>query len=133
MTETPKITTMLMFAGQAEEALGFYTGLFEDSAMEFMEHYGPDYPGPDGQVVHARFTLNGQLFMAMDSAVEQPFGFTPSISFFVDCADEPEIDRLSAALSEGGTFMMPLDTYAFAKKYAWVQDRFGISWQLMLA
>ena len=55
------------------------------------------------------------------------------MSFFVTCADEPEIDRLFAALSEGGSVMMALDTYPFAAKYAWVQDRFGVSWQLMLA
>jgi len=132
LSENQKITTLLMFAGQAEEAMTFYASLFGDSGIEFLERYGPGYPGPVGQVVHARFKLNGQSFMAMDSAVEQAFTFTPSISFFVNCADEPEIDRLSAALSEGGGFLMPLDKYAFATKYAWVQDRFGVSWQLML-
>jgi predicted 3-demethylubiquinone-9 3-methyltransferase (glyoxalase superfamily) len=132
MAETQKITTMLMFTGQAEEAIGFYTSLFQDSGVEFIQRYGPDYPGPDGQVVHSRFRLNGQLFMAMDSAVEQAFTFTPSISLFVDCSDESEIDRLYGALSAGGGVMMPLDTYPFATKYAWVQDRFGVSWQLTL-
>lgn len=131
--EPLKITTMLMFTGDAEEAIGFYTGLFGHSAVQMMEHYGPRYPqGPEGQVVHARFTLNGQLFMAMDSAVEQPFTFTPSISFYVTCEDEAEIDRLYSALSEGGSVMMPLQKYPFASKYAWVQDRFGVSWQLAL-
>jgi predicted 3-demethylubiquinone-9 3-methyltransferase (glyoxalase superfamily) len=133
MAETEKITTMLMFAGQAKEAIGLYTGLFEDSGVEFMQHYGPDYPhGPEGQVVHARFRLNGQLLMAMDSAVEQPFTFTPSTSFYVTCADEAEIDRLYAGLVEGGSVMMELGSYPFATKYAWVQDRFGVSWQLTL-
>jgi predicted 3-demethylubiquinone-9 3-methyltransferase (glyoxalase superfamily) len=133
MAENEKITTLLMFSGQAEEAIGFYATLFSDSSVEFIERYGPGYPGPEGQVVHARFRLNGQLFMAMDSSVEQPFKFTPSISFFVTCGDESEIDRLFTALSEGGSVMMPLDTYPFAAKYAWVQDRFGVSWQLTLA
>jgi predicted 3-demethylubiquinone-9 3-methyltransferase (glyoxalase superfamily) len=132
MAENQKIATLLMFAGRAEEAMGFYTTLFEDSSIVFLERYGPGYPGPVGQVVHGRFTLNGQLFMAMDSAVEQPYTFTPSVSLFVTCADEPEIDRLFAALSENGEVMMALDTYPFATKYAWVQDRFGVSWQLML-
>ena len=132
MAQTQKITTMLMFAGQAEEAIGFYSTLFDDSGVEFIQRYGPEHPGPEGQVVHSRFRLNGQLFMAMDSAVEQAFTFTPSISLFVDCGDEAEIDRLFAALSAGGSVMMPLDTYPFATKYAWVQDRFGVSWQLTL-
>jgi predicted 3-demethylubiquinone-9 3-methyltransferase (glyoxalase superfamily) len=83
-------------------------------------------------VVHARFHLHGQAFVAFDSAVSQPFGFTPAISFFVNCADEAEIDRLFAALSVGGEVLMALDKYPFAAKYAWVQDRFGVSWQLIL-
>jgi predicted 3-demethylubiquinone-9 3-methyltransferase (glyoxalase superfamily) len=126
-----QIATMLMFAGRAEEAIDFYTSLFDDSGVEFIEHYGPGYPGPEGQVVHARFRLNGTLVMAMDSHVEQTFTFTPSTSFFVTCASESEVDRLYAALSEGGSVMMKLDRYPFATKYAWVQDRFGVSWQLM--
>lgn len=131
MAAEDNITPTLMFAGQAQAAIDFYTGLFTDSSVESIQRYGPDYPGPAGQVVHARFRLKGQLFVAMDSHVEQPFTFTPSISFFVTCADEAEIDRLFAALSEGDV-MMPLDQYPFATRYAWVQDRFGISWQLML-
>jgi predicted 3-demethylubiquinone-9 3-methyltransferase (glyoxalase superfamily) len=126
-----QITTLLMFAGQAEEAITFYTSLFDDSEVEMMERYGPQYPqGPEGQVVHARFRLKGTPVMAMDSAVEQPFTFTPATSFFVTCASEEEVDRLYGALSEGGSVMMALDRYPFAAKYAWVQDRFGVSWQL---
>ncbi len=132
MTDS-QIATMLMFGGRAEEAIGFYTSLFGDSGVESIERYGPEYPGPEGQVVHARFRLCGQLVMAMDSHIEQPFTFTPSISFFITCASAPEVDRLYAALSEGGSVMMELDSYAFAKRYAWVQDRFGVSWQLMFA
>lgn len=132
MAEEQKIATMLMFGGQAEEAIGFYTALFDDSGIEFLQRYGPDYPGPEGQVVHARFKLKGQLFMAMDSHTEQPFSFTPKISFFVTCADEAEIDRLFAMLSESGSVLMALDKYPFATKYAWVQDRYGVSWQLTL-
>jgi predicted 3-demethylubiquinone-9 3-methyltransferase (glyoxalase superfamily) len=126
-----EIATMLMFSGQADEAIGFYTSLFADSSVEFIEHYGPKYPqGPAGQVVHARFRLNGQLVLAMDSAIEQPFTFTPSTSFFVTCPSASEVDRLYAALSGGGTVMMELGSYPFATRYAWVQDRFGVSWQL---
>jgi predicted 3-demethylubiquinone-9 3-methyltransferase (glyoxalase superfamily) len=132
MSENEKLAAMLMFSGQAEEAMSFYAALFPDSNIESVERYGPAYPGPEGQVVHARFRLAGQLFLAMDSHIEQPFTFTPSISFFVTCADEPEIDRLAAALSEAGTVLMELGSYPFARKYAWVQDRFGVSWQLIL-
>lgn len=127
------IATMLMFTGRAEEAIEFYTGLFGESAVGFIQRYGPEYPqGPEGQVVHAEFTLAGRAFMAMDNAADQPFDFTPAISLFVTCSDRAEIDRLAAALSEGGSFLMPLDEYPFAARYAWVQDRFGVSWQLNL-
>jgi len=134
MAESQTISTMLMFSGRAEEAIDFYTSLFADSNIETIVRYGPEFPGgPEGQVVHARFSLKGQQFMAMDSAVEQPFTFTPSISLFVTCEDEDEIDRLFTSLSEDGGVMMPLDTYPFATKYAWVHDRYGVSWQLTVA
>lgn len=126
-----EIATMLMFSGQADEAMTFYTGLFDDSGIDFVAHYGPEYPGgPTGQVVHARFRLNGQRVLAMDSAVEQPFTFTPSTSFFVTCPSAAEVDRLYAALAEGGNVLMEVGSYPFAARYAWVQDRFGVSWQL---
>ncbi len=128
-----QLTPMLMFAGQAEEAIRFYTSLFDNSQVEFIQRYGPDYPGPEGQVVHARFTLNGQPFLAMDSAVEHSFTFTPAISIFVTCPNPFEVDRLFAALAADGDVLMPLDRYPFASRYAWVQDRFGVSWQLMCA
>ena len=128
-----RIATMLMFAGQAEEAMGLYTSLFDDSGIDFIQHYGPDYPGPEGQVVHATFRLDGQQMMAMDSAVEQSFTFTASTSFFVTCPSVSEVDRLYAALVEGGSVMMGLDSYPFAARYAWVQDRFGVSWQLFFS
>jgi len=127
------ITTMLMFTGQAEEAMNFYAGLFDDSGIDFVQRYGSQFPGPEGQVVHARFRLAGQPYLAMDSHIEQPFDFNPRISFFVTCARRDEVDRLYEALSQGGSVLMALDDYPFAERYAWVQDRFGVSWQLMFA
>lgn len=126
-----QIATMLMFTGRAEEAIGLYTSLFADSGIDFIEHYGPEYPqGPEGQVVHARFRVAGQTLLAMDSAVPQSYSFTPSTSFFVTCESGAEVDRLYAGLSEGGSVMMELGSYPFARRYAWIQDRFGVSWQL---
>jgi predicted 3-demethylubiquinone-9 3-methyltransferase (glyoxalase superfamily) len=70
--------------------------------------------------------------MCIDSTETHPFGFTPAISLYVDCADEGEIDRLYAALEEKGQELMPLGNYGFSTKFGWVNDRFGVSWQLNL-
>jgi predicted 3-demethylubiquinone-9 3-methyltransferase (glyoxalase superfamily) len=80
--------------------------------------------------MHATFALNGQEFMAIDSYAKHAFTFTPSMSLYVRCASEAEIDALFAALSEGGAVMMPLDRYPFSPKFGWLADRFGVSWQL---
>ena len=128
-----KITTFLMFEGQAEEAMNFYTSLFNDSAITHITRYGPGEAGAEGSVVHATFTLNGQNFMAIDSNVQHAFTFTPAMSLYVTCETEAEIDTLFAKLSEGGGIMMPLDSYPFSKKFGWLADKFGVSWQLTLA
>jgi predicted 3-demethylubiquinone-9 3-methyltransferase (glyoxalase superfamily) len=122
---------MLMFTGQAEEAIGFYVDLFDDSGIESVENYGDDNPGMAGQIVHARVRIAGQLVLVMDSPPVHDFTFTPSTSFFVSCDSDSEVDRLFSALSEGGSVLMALDVYPFAKRYAWVNDRFGVSWQLV--
>ena len=126
-----KMQTMLMFTGQAEEAVDFYVGLFEDSSIESIERYGDDTPDMTGQIVHARVRVAGELILVMDSPPVHDFTFTPSTSFFVSCDSDSEVDRLFAALSEGGGVLMGLDAYPFAKRYAWVNDRFGVSWQLV--
>ena len=76
--------------------------------------------------------IAGQTVMAHDSFITHGFDFTPSFSFFVDCAGADEIERLFAALSEGGAVLMPLDNYGWSDRFGWVSDRFGVSWQLNL-
>jgi len=70
--------------------------------------------------------------MAIDSYVQHQFTFTPSMSLYVTCDTHQEIDTLYQTLSEGGQVMMPLDAYGFSPKFAWIADRFGVSWQLNL-
>jgi predicted 3-demethylubiquinone-9 3-methyltransferase (glyoxalase superfamily) len=127
-----KITTFLMFEGDAEEAITFYTSLFDDSEIIHLTKAGPDGPGgpqAEGTVQHALFTLKGQPYMAIDS-FGHDFTFTPSISLFVDLDSEEELTTLYEELMDGGTAAMPLGEYGFSKKFGWVQDRFGVSWQL---
>ncbi|MFJ4787538.1 VOC family protein [Streptomyces sp. NPDC088794] len=133
MASTPqKITTFLMFEGRAEEALTFYMSLFEDAEIVDISRYGADGPGKEGTVQRATFALAGQRFMCIDSYVNHAFGFTPAVSLFVDCETEAELDRLYAALAAEGTELMPLGSYGFSAKFGWVNDRFGVSWQLNL-
>jgi len=128
-----KITPFLMFDGQAEAAMSFYTSLFDDSKILSLTRYGPDEAGAEGTVMHATFTLNRQEFMCIDSNVKHEFTFTPALSLYVNCETEEEIDRVFAKLSQAGQVLMPLDHYPFSEKFAWVSDGFGVSWQLSLA
>ena len=123
----------LMFQGRAEEAMSLYVGMFDDGAVDAIERYGPEGPGPEGTVRLARFRVAGQSVKCIDSPVSHAFDFTPSFSFFVECDSAAELDRLLAGLGEGGTMLMPPDDYGFSRKFAWLSDRFGVSWQLNLA
>lgn len=131
-TPDDKITTFLMFEGEAEEAMNFYTSLFPDSEITSITRYGPEGPGEEGTVQFATFTLNGQTFIAIDSYIEHAFTFTPSISLYVQCDTEEEVDELFHTLSKGGEVLMPLNQYPFSERFGWVNDRFGVSWQLSL-
>jgi predicted 3-demethylubiquinone-9 3-methyltransferase (glyoxalase superfamily) len=128
-----KITPMLMFEGRAEEAMTFYISLFDRSEVLSIRRYGPDEAGAEGSVMHALFSLNGQQIMCIDSSVHHAFTFTPAISLSVACDSEEEIDHLFARLTEDGEVLMPLNAYQFSEKFAWIADRFGVSWQLTLA
>jgi predicted 3-demethylubiquinone-9 3-methyltransferase (glyoxalase superfamily) len=127
-----KVSTFLMFEGKAEEAMNFYVSLFDGAAVASIRRYAKEGPGKEGSVVVASFTLKGQNFMCIDSYVSHGFGFTPATSIFVDCDTEAEVDTLFNKLSDGGKVLMPLDRYPFSRKFAWVADRFGVSWQINL-
>ena len=128
-----KVTPFLMFQdGNAEEAMTFYTSIFEDSQITNIVRYGANEAGPEGTVMQATFTLKEQEFMCIDSHVKHQFSFTPSFSIFVTCNNESELDNLYEKLNEGGQALMPLNNYGFSKKFGWVNDRFGVSWQLNL-
>ena len=127
-----KITPFLMFEGSAEEAMRFYVSLFRDSEIGQVVRYGPGEQGAEGSVKRADFTLARQSVICIDSPVKHAFTFTPSVSLFVECASEGELDTVFGQLSNGGEVMMPPDDYGFSKKFCWVSDRFGVSWQLNL-
>jgi predicted 3-demethylubiquinone-9 3-methyltransferase (glyoxalase superfamily) len=128
-----KVIPFLMFqSGKAEEAMTFYTSLIEDSEITNIVRYGANESGDEGTIMQATFILKGQEFMCIDSNVKHEFSFTPSFSIYVTCNTEDEIHNLYQRLNEGGQTLMPLDNYGFSKKFGWVNDRFGVSWQLNL-
>lgn len=133
-----KTSTFLMFVGtqcgKAEEAIKFYISLFKNSEMKKIDYWkAGELGGKEGLVKHATFTLSGVEYMASENTMDHKFGFTPALSIYVNCEDEHEINSLFQKLSEGGGVMMPLDNYGFSKKFGWVSDKYGVSWQLNLA
>jgi predicted 3-demethylubiquinone-9 3-methyltransferase (glyoxalase superfamily) len=131
-TMSSKIRPFLMFLGQAEEAMNFYVSLFRDSEILDVIRYKPGEPGPEGTVKKASFRIGDQSVLCTDSFVKHDFTFTPSFSLFVQCDSDDEIQRLASAFLEGGTALMPLGEYGFSRRFAWINDRYGVSWQLNL-
>lgn len=126
------ITPFLMFDGVAEEAMNFYVSLFKGSEINHIDRYGPGEQGKEGSVRTANFVLAGQQFMCIDSPAKHDFGFTPAVSLFVTCEDEHELQEAFRQFSSGGTVLMPLDNYGFSSQFGWLNDRYGVSWQLNL-
>ena len=120
------IAPHLWFDNQAKEAAGFYTSLLPRSEVVTVTTLR-DTPSGDCDVV--AFTLAGQPFQAISAG--PLFTFNPSISFVIACDSKDEVDSLWKRLSDGGTTLMPLDSYAFSDRYGWLNDRYGLSWQVM--
>jgi predicted 3-demethylubiquinone-9 3-methyltransferase (glyoxalase superfamily) len=131
---TQSITPFLWFDNQAEDVANFYTSIFSNSKINVVTHYGTvaerAIGAKSGSIMTVAFQIEGQEFVALNGG--PIFKITPSISFFVNCSTAQEIDALWERLSEGGTVMMKLDRYPFSEKYGWIQDKFGVSWQLLL-
>ena len=129
-----KITPHLWFDKEAKEAAEFYTSLFPDSTVKGITTLH-DTPSGDTDIVS--FELAGQSFMAISAG--PLFKFNPSVSFILnfdpsrDKEARSNLDTLWERLSQGGTALMPLDRYPFSERYGWVQDRYGLSWQLILS
>jgi predicted 3-demethylubiquinone-9 3-methyltransferase (glyoxalase superfamily) len=114
-----KITPFLWFNDQAEEAMQFYVSIFPDSKVKSVTRYGDVGPGPKGTVMTASFQLSGQDFVALNGGPQFPF--TWAISFVVDCETQEEVDSYWEKLSEGGQ----------PSRCGWLQDKYGLSWQIV--
>jgi predicted 3-demethylubiquinone-9 3-methyltransferase (glyoxalase superfamily) len=126
------VTPFLMFEGTAEAAANLYVSLFPRSAIRKLERYGAGEDGAEGSVKACELVVAGLPLRCFDSPIKHGFTFTPSVSLFVDCESEAELDAAFAQLSASGVVMMPPGNYGFSNKFAWVSDRFGVSWQLNL-
>ena len=114
-----KITPMLWYDRQAEEAANFYVGIFPRSRITGTTRYGAAVPDRQGSVMAVAFELSGQHFTGLNGGPQ--FRFSEAISFVVDCADQAEIDEYWEKLSEGGE----------KGPCGWLKDRFGLSWQIV--
>lgn len=120
-----KITPCLWFDGQAEEAARFYTGIFMNSKIQAVTHYGETgkeiHGHAPGSVLMVAFELDGQSFTALNAG--PAFKFNPAISLMVDCDSQEEVDYFWDKLSEGGD--------ENAKQCGWLADKYGVSWQVV--
>ena len=114
-----KIVPFLWFNDEAEEAVNFYVSLFPNSRVTSTSRYGEAGPGPKGSVMSATFQLDGQEFYALNGGPH--YKFTPAISMFINCESQGEVDDLWEKLSAGGR----------KDRCGWLQDRFGLSWQVI--
>ncbi|HEY6759361.1 MAG TPA: VOC family protein [Baekduia sp.] len=130
-----RISTCLMFVGEqygkAEEAMELYVSLFDDAGVVEVDRFGSE--DAESGVRRAVFRLAGREFVVMDSGHPHAFGFTPAVSLFADFETEDELDRVYTGLGADGTILMPLQAYPFSPKFSWLNDRYGVSWQLRLA
>jgi predicted 3-demethylubiquinone-9 3-methyltransferase (glyoxalase superfamily) len=132
MKQQQKITTFLMFNGNAEEAMNYYISIFDDAKIERVLRYGANDMGKEGSVMHGTFSLKGQTFMCIDNNNGDEHKFSPAMSLFVSCDTEEEIEHLFRKLAESGMVLMPLGPLPMSEKFAWVADKYGVQWQLNL-
>ena len=124
------MTPFLMFQGRAQEAMDYYIEIFEDAEIRYVKEYDAETPEMQGKVMQGVIRIHDQLIMLMDSNVPHEFSFTPSMSFFIEGNSMMEIEHSYQKLKKKGAILMPLDEYGFSDSFAWVQDQFGVSWQL---
>jgi predicted 3-demethylubiquinone-9 3-methyltransferase (glyoxalase superfamily) len=126
LNHNQKITPFLWFDSQTEEAVNFYISCFKNSKVVGIKRY-PEGP-MKGKVLTEVFELEGQRFMALDGGPY--YNFSPAVSFFVVLENETEVDTLWSKLRADGKALMELQKYDWSEKYGWVQDKYGVSWQI---
>jgi predicted 3-demethylubiquinone-9 3-methyltransferase (glyoxalase superfamily) len=122
----------VMFQGDAAAALDLYVAAIPGARVEGLAHHGPEAGPAEGQIAAALLIVGGLAIRCFDSPVKHAFGFTPAVSFFLDCTSEEELRATAAALGDGGQVLMAIGDYGFSRCFTWINDRFGVSWQINL-
>ena len=121
-----------MFNGQAEKAIDLYVNLFEDAEILSLVKYTESDNAPTGKVQHAIFRLKDQIFMAIDNVNGVDVDMNPAMSLYVTVENTMEMERLFNGLKSGGAILMPKTSMPPFREFAWVQDQFGVNFQLAL-
>jgi predicted 3-demethylubiquinone-9 3-methyltransferase (glyoxalase superfamily) len=127
-----RVCTHLMFQGDAARAIDLYRQVFPDFRVVAIEHYPETEGKAAGLIRSARIDFDGHPLIFIDSPISHDFGFTASTSLCVEFDSSEMLEAVFLALSEGGEVKMPVDDYGFSRRFGWLTDRFGVSWQLDL-
>ncbi|MFD0683204.1 VOC family protein [Actinomadura fibrosa] len=141
---TQKLAIFLMFQGNAEEAMNFYTSLFEDAEVLQVIRARAEDPGwTEGTLQYGIFRIAGQQVVCSntpppDSPLREiapwdEFTFNPAMTMYVQRDSVEDFDALYEALAEGGRVYLPAKEYGFSPRFAWLDDRYGISWRIDLS
>jgi predicted 3-demethylubiquinone-9 3-methyltransferase (glyoxalase superfamily) len=128
------ILPCLWFDQEAEEAVNFYSEVFGNAEILTISRYGKEgyehHKKPEGSAMAVSFSMHGQEFLALNGGPQ--YTHSPGVSFYVTCETKEEADRVWRVLAEKGTILMPYDQYEWSEKYGWLNDRYGVSWQVSL-
>lgn len=125
-----RVSYFIMFDGEASSALELYTSAFKEALRDDYFRVVERVDAANGTVETARCVLGDARLMVIDSPIKHDFSLNPATSLFVDTGSADVVDMLAEKLGADGKVLMPLGTYPFAKRFTWVCDKFGVSWQL---
>ena len=113
--------------GKAKQALDLYKAVFPSFDLISIQNHAEPH---DELIMVATFSVEGQEVMISDSPISHEWEITPGISFFVELSSEKDLENYANSLSRNGKVMMPAGNYGFSKMFTWVEDEFGVNWQL---
>ena len=116
--------------GQAKDVLDFYQAVFPGFEMISLQHHSEPH---QNLIMLAVFSIDEQEIMISDSFITHDWEINPGISFFINLDQEEQLHELAEQLGANGNFHMPPGDYGFSKLFAWVEDQFGVNWQLNIA